>query len=470
MLNKLNNKNLVFYDTETTGLHKDYDQIIQCGSIYTSHSLEVIDKQNIGSAPSPWIIPSPKAMLTHKKINQFNSNVTHYQMMRDIQNQWKEWAIDSPLVFVSFNGVRFDEELIRRQFWSNLLEPYVTNTNGNGRLDLMLMFHNIAAFFSDEISIPLYKDGPSVSLTLGNLASEHGIDTSDAHDAISDCEFMIGLCKVIKNKLPDIFDSFIKISTKDGIKDLLNSDDFLALGEVHRRYIFHYPVVLCGSDNSRPNDVCLYDLSFDPDEILDLDFIEINKLIQSGGRDQPLKKYKINKTIPICSSRLLTKKDHFDIDYKELQRRAEIVRSNNDFQEKVSHAMEDRIMNFPEPDYMEGTIYSGGFPSYRDKDLMQEFHTCDDLKQLIKISRNFEDERYRTFSERIICTNHQGDIPDDILKRYEELIYERTKTDGDWGSIDKYLLKIDELLDEHKNPEDIEILNTTKEKLLSMKK
>ena len=33
-------------------------------------------------------------------------------------------------------------------------------------------------------------------------------------------------------------------------------------------------------------------------------------------------------------------------------------------------------MDFPEPDYVEGKIYSGGFPSYRDKDLMQEFHAC----------------------------------------------------------------------------------------------
>ncbi len=463
-------KNLVFYDVETTGTHKDFDQIIQCGSIFTDYSLDIKEKQNIGSAPLPWIIPTPMGMLTNRKINQFDSNISHYQMMKDIQNQWKEWALESPVIFISHNGAIFDEERIRRQFWCNLLEPYVTNTNGNGRLDSMLMFHSIASFFSEEVSIPLYKDGPSISVALGNLASEHGIDVSDAHDAIADCQFMIGLCKIIQSKIPDVFESFINISTKDGIKNLLNSDDFLALGEVHRRHVFKYPVVLCGSDKTRPNDICLYDLSFDPDEILGLDFSEINKLIQSGGRDQPLKKYKINKTIPICSSNLLTKKDHFDINHDELQRRANIVKSDKDFQAKVSQAMEDRIMSFPTPDYLEGTIYDGGFPSYRDKDLMQEFHLSDDLEKLIKISRNFEDERFRLFAERIICTNYQGDIPEDILKRNEDLIYERTQTEGDWQSIDKYLIQIDKLLDEREDPEDINILNVTKEKLLSMKK
>ena len=462
--------NLIFYDTETTGIHKDFSQIIQCGSIFTHSSLKVIDNHNIGSKPLPWIIPQPKAMLTNKKINSFSSNVSHYQMMKDIQHQWKEWCIDSPSIFVTYNGHAFDEELIRRQFWCNLLEPYITNTNQNGRLDLMLMIHNVASFFSDEISIPLFEDGPAFSIKLEHLANEHGIDVSDAHDAISDCKFMIGLCKVIKDKIPEVFDSFLNISTKEGIKNLLYSDEFLALGEIYRRHPFKYPVVICGADNSRPNDICFFDLSFDPDEIIDLDFTEINKMIQSGGRDLPLKKYKINKTIPICSSKNLTKNNHFDITHEELQRRADIVKSNKDFFTKVSQAMEDRIMNFPEANYVEATIYSGGFPSFRDQDLMKEFHLTDNLEQLIKISRNFEDERFRLLAERIICNKYQTDIPDDIKTRFDDLIHERIHTDGKWGSVDKALNEIDSLLNEKESEEDQKILLVTKDYISDLRK
>ena len=461
--------NLIFYDTETTGIHKDFSQIIQCGSIFTDSLLKVIDEQNIGSKPLPWIIPQPKAMLTNKKINSFSSNISHYQMMKDIQHQWKEWCIDSPSIFVTYNGHAFDEELIRRQFWCNLLQPYITNTNQNGRLDLMLMIHNIAPFFSEEISIPLFEDGPAFSIKLEHLANEHGIDVSDAHDAISDCKFMIGLCKVIKDKIPEVFESFLNISTKEGIKNLLYSDEFLALGEVYRRHPFKYPVVICGADNSRPNDICFFDLSFDPDEIIDLDFTEINKMIQSGGRDLPLKKYKINKTIPICSSKHLTKNNHFDITHEELQRRADIVNSNKDFFTKVSQAMEDRIMSFPEPNYVEGTIYSGGFPSYRDQDLMNEFHQTNDLEQLIKISRNFEDERFRVLAERIICNKYETDIPGDIKTRFDELIHERVYTEGKWGSVDKAINEIDKLLNEKESEEDQRILLATKEHISSLK-
>ena len=132
--------------------------------------------------------------------------------------------------------------------------------------------------------------------------------------------------------------------------------------------------------------------------------------------------------------------------------------------------MEDRIINFPEPNYVEGTIYSGGFPSYRDQDLMKEFHHTDNLEQLIKISRNFEDERFRLLAERIICNKYQAGIPDDIKTRFDDLIHERVYTDGKWGSVDKALNDIEKLLDERNSKEDKAILLATKEQLLSMQK
>ena len=84
----------------------------------------------------------------------------------------------------------------------------------------MLMMHNIAAFFSEEIAIPLFEGGPGISYKLEHLAKEHGIDAGDAHDAIADCNLMIELCLIIQQKLPELFQSFIDTATKPGIKDL----------------------------------------------------------------------------------------------------------------------------------------------------------------------------------------------------------------------------------------------------------
>ena len=160
------NNNLIFYDTETTGIQRDFSQILQCGSVLTDNAFNSLGEQDIGCAPLPWVIPNPRAMLTNKKTNLFNSNVSHYEMILDLQRQWKQWTLDNPGIFISYNGHAFDEELVRRQFFWNLLEPYITNTNGNGRLDLMLMMHNIVCFFPEAINIPLFEDGPKISLKL----------------------------------------------------------------------------------------------------------------------------------------------------------------------------------------------------------------------------------------------------------------------------------------------------------------
>ena len=158
------------------------------------------------------------------------------------------------------------------------------------------------------------------------------------------------------------------------------------------------------------------------------------------------------------------------IEYKELQRRADVIKSNNDFQTKVSQAMEDRMISFPEPNHIEATIYSGGFPSFRDKELMLDFHSSDDCEKRIKISRNFEDERFRLFAERIICTEYEAGIPEDIKNRYEELIEERLNTEGKWGSYDKLLNETEKLLGEAESKEDKNILKATKEHIVSLKK
>ena len=57
--------NLIFYDTETTGLIKDFAQILQCGSIQANRNLEIQDEQNLGCAPLPWAIPHPMACLLY---------------------------------------------------------------------------------------------------------------------------------------------------------------------------------------------------------------------------------------------------------------------------------------------------------------------------------------------------------------------------------------------------------------------
>jgi hypothetical protein len=101
---------------------------------------------------------------------------------------------------------------------------------------------------------------------------------------------------------------------------------------------------------------------------------------------------------------------------------------------------------------------------------MQEFHSSSDVEHLVKISRNFEDDRFSIFAERIICNEYANDIPEDIKARYEDLIQERTTTQGKWGSVEKSISETESLLENETSDENIKILNATREKLISMQK
>ena len=303
----------------------------------------------------------------------------------------------------------------------------------------------------------MHDGGPGISLKLEDLAAANNISNDDAHDAIADCRLMLELLKIIDGQIPDWIDFFISTATKSGMQAAINCKTFLALGEVYRRERFRYPVVICGADATRPNEIVFFDLSFDPEEIFSLETSDIFSMVHKGGRDGPLKKYKINKTIPMCPQEMIRDDAIFDMDINVLIKRAELVKKNTDFHTLVSDAMADRIFNFKEPEHIEQLIYAGGFPKPSDKELMDDFHRIEEPSYRIKIARNIEDERFRLFAERLVCQMYPSEAPEDMQKRYESFLNERLNEEGPWGSTEKILAEIEKL----KDSEDQIILNAT---------
>ena len=59
---------------------------------------------------------------------------THYEMVCQIRAQLEIWR---PTTFVGWNSLSFDESLLRQAFYKCLHPPYLTNTNGNQRSDIL---------------------------------------------------------------------------------------------------------------------------------------------------------------------------------------------------------------------------------------------------------------------------------------------------------------------------------------------
>lgn len=77
----------IFYDTETTGADRSFDQILQFAAALTDDDLNVVDSFEIRCRLLPHIVPSPGAMVvTGVRVDQlFDLQIpSHYEMCRRI--------------------------------------------------------------------------------------------------------------------------------------------------------------------------------------------------------------------------------------------------------------------------------------------------------------------------------------------------------------------------------------------------
>ena len=455
----------IFTDTETTGLDINFSQIIQVGSLLTDEDLVVENDHNLSSKLLPWIVPSPEAFLVHKKLDCLeDSSPSHYQMMLDLRKEWLSWSSERNPVFITYNGHRFDEELFRRQFYWCLLPPYITNTDGATRLDLMYTFQVVANFFPESLSLPCNEEG-ELSLKLTHWAEFNDISTLNAHDALADCYLMVNLSRLIAEKAPEAWKSSLIGSSKEGNLRLLQSDPFAMIGEVIRKKKFTYPVTFCGQNQKMQNEVAVADLYFDPDSLNELTDSELLEQISTGGT--AIRKVRINKSIPVISSQDIPSiQESLDIPLAQLEERAYKIKNNTNLQARVSELMTNNQIQYPSPKFVEQSIYSK-FPSKEDELWMERFHATpwEDRNKLIE---GFEDSRYRELAERLICSNSKNSISKNSLKKYEVFLKQRLSDKGPWLNISTAKEKIEKMIEREEDKENIEVLKRLQKKLTKM--
>ena len=449
----------VFYDTETTGLDINFSQIIQVGCVLTDSNFNILEELNLSSKVLPWIVPSPDAFLVHRQTECLESGLTHYEMMKSLRDKWLAWGKERNLIFVSYNGHRFDEELVRRQLYWNLFDPYITNTNGNRRLDLMSLFQLIGNFYDSKIKVSQDED-KNVSLKLTDLAKANSISVENAHDAIVDCMLMLNLLKKIKTHAPEALNAAIKGSSKNGNIELAKSIPFSILGEIYRKKKYIYPVIACGQNPNQANQVALIDLYFDPKKMFDMSDYELSEQFGTGGG---LKTIAINKSIPLMVADEIENIDNFlDTPFELLASRAQQVLENTDFQNRICELLTINQREYPPNKYLEQKVYER-FPSNSDKLWMERFEIST-WAEKAKLLNGFEDERYRELAQRLIDYLKPEFSSNKEQDEYHEFVKERLLANGPWKmTLEKAISRTNSLkieAEENNEQEKLEIINS----------
>jgi exodeoxyribonuclease-1 len=432
----------VFYDTETTGSDTFYDQILQFAAIKTDDALNELDRFEIRCRIQPHVLPAPGALLvTGVTLDQVSDPAlpSHFEMAAAIHAKLTEW---SPAVFVGYNSLEFDEDLLRQAFYQSLLPVYLTNTDGSSRLDIIRLALAVNEFEPGHLTIPVRDDGVP-TFKLDRLAPANGFLHPNAHDAMADVEATIFLAKLAREKAPWVWDHLIRMGKKaEAVRNALGAPVRLYT-EFRYNKPAHWLVSAIGVDTENKGSVIAFNLAHDPVELMSVGEESLKKW--AASKPKPLRSIKANSSpILLDIDMAQGRADIMKIGEAEIVRRAQVLQASPELRHRLLQAYVETREVYEDSPHIEEQIYRG-FPGSRDNALMREFHRAS-WPGRGEIASQFEDDRYRRIARRIMF-NHRPDLlSEEIRKAFSRAIAQRWLSDKKvrWLTIERALGEIEE--------------------------
>jgi exodeoxyribonuclease-1 len=185
-------KTFLFYDIETSGLNKAFDQVLQFAAIRTDLNCNELERHEIFVRLSPDVVPAPQAILTHQlSLTELNkTGIPEIEAITKIHQ-----LLNQPgTISIGYNSLGFDDEFLRFSFYRNLLPPYTHQyANECSRADLYPMAILYFLYQPTVLNWPTINSKPSFKLEQLNLANQ--LSDGDAHNAMVDVQATVALAK-----------------------------------------------------------------------------------------------------------------------------------------------------------------------------------------------------------------------------------------------------------------------------------
>lgn len=430
----------VFFDTETTGLNAGFDQLIQFAAIKTDHNLSEIDRFEMRSKIKPDVVPHFEAMLANgMSIQELTDRSlrSHYQMMREVNSKLLSW---SPSIFLGYNSIRFDEEFLRQSFFQTLHPPYLTSLHGNGRNDILSLTLACHAVGDDALVIPSRDDGRP-SFRLEDLCAANGVNAIKAHDAMSDAETALTLCRLIKERNSSLWQRFVRFSKKAAVVDFVSSQEAFILTEFFANQAYHTPVVFIANEPDQPNRMLCLNLDYGADVVSS--WTDQQLLEELSHKPSPIRIIRTNAG-PTMTPLWEAPENLFGgAEVDGLEERAANICDNGALKQRIVAAYLETRIEYPKPTYVEEMIYSE-FPSGEDEARCRQFHNAP-WHERFEIVKRIDDHRLREFGMRLVHFEARSTLPkDDALRMDIELAQRLNSPDSKPWSLVQALAQIDE--------------------------
>ena len=352
-------------------------------------------------------------------------------------------GVEGGAVFIGWNSMRFDETLLRQAYYQTLLPVYQTNTNGNGRADMMRMAQVVSACAPNILAIPLKDDGKR-AFKLGLMAAANNIALDHAHEALADTSATLGIAKLVKERAPELWDALIANARKRGALKLIQSSPILLLSENYFNNPYNFIVAPISANTNNTSEWAVFDLQFDPARYLDATDEHLRAAID--GKVKAIRRLSINSQpglLPVEFAPDAVQGGRQSIETYQVRARA--IREHSAFRQRISRLLADRYRDQAKSTHIEEQIYDG-FPSDSDQARMHSFHELS-WDERIGIIKEFEDDRCRQFGQRIIATERPDLLTANQHQQWDAWWRERLLTNDEvpWLSVSAALEELAEL-------------------------
>ena len=217
--------NYVIWDVETDSADTNYATIIEIGALLLDENFKEKERFSARCRLPQDRVPSATALCVNRSSIDLltKQNLSHYQMLNQIEAKFKEW---SPATFLGYSSINFDDEVIRKEFFKSLREPYITNTKGNVRHDALNIVRAAFAVNPEILKTELNAKG-NVSMKLESLGRMNGYDTEAAHSALFDSELCGKILSEIKEKQTNLWDDYLRTSSKQSVEEIIKNETIL---------------------------------------------------------------------------------------------------------------------------------------------------------------------------------------------------------------------------------------------------